>query len=107
MDHQTACWVLSDARLTEGVTHMNTFTMDAYEIARFIKESKKKTPVKLYIKGETLLSLSYGNLKFFGDNQSMIIFGEIQEIDVLLKENQQYIKTMLSNLIEEILRFHS
>lgn len=71
---------------------MNTFTMDAYEIARFIKESKKKTPVKLYIKGHDLLSLSYSNVKFFGDDQSMIVFGEVQDIDILLKENQAFIK---------------
>ena len=25
---------------------------DAYEIARFIKEAKKTTPVKLYVKGD-------------------------------------------------------
>jgi small nuclear ribonucleoprotein (snRNP)-like protein len=41
---------------------MNTFQMDAYEIARFIKESKKKTPVKLYIKGENLLSILMDHL---------------------------------------------
>lgn len=70
---------------------MNTFTMDAYEIARFIKESKKKTPVKLYLKGHDLLNLSLSSVKFFGDNNSLIVFGEIQDIDLLLGEGKSKI----------------
>lgn len=71
---------------------MNSFTMDAYEIARFIKESKKKTPVKLYIKGDSLLTLSYGTMKYFGDDHMMIVFGEASEVDQLLKDQASNIK---------------
>ncbi len=71
---------------------MNTFQMDAYEIARFIKESKKKTPVKLFLKGEHLLSIPYGSLKYFGDDHTMIVFGEIQDVEVLLSHHAKWIQ---------------
>ena len=29
---------------------MSEFLLDAYEIAKFIKDSKKKTPIKLYLR---------------------------------------------------------
>lgn len=45
---------------------------DAYEIARFIKEAKKTTPVKLYVKGD-------------------LNYEAINELMVLEKENRNFI----------------
>lgn len=44
---------------------------DAYEIARFIKEAKKTTPVKLYVKGD-------------------LNYEAINELMVLEKENREF-----------------
>ncbi|WP_425446961.1 2,3,4,5-tetrahydropyridine-2,6-dicarboxylate N-acetyltransferase [Dethiothermospora halolimnae] len=56
---------------------------DAYEIARFIKEAKKSTPIKLYIKGE-LEKIDFNGLKVFGEGKSRIVFGEYDEIKNIL-----------------------
>lgn len=46
-----------------------------YEIARFIKEAKKATPVKIYVKG-VLSPDTLGNFKVFGQDGFQILFGE-------------------------------
>ncbi len=57
-----------------------------YEIARFIKDAKKMTPVKVYIQGE-LASISSPAIKIFGQGNSWILFGEHDDIEVFLKNN--------------------
>ena len=59
--------------------------MDAYEIIRYIAESKKKTPVKLYVKEKA--PLDYGDAKVFGAGDK-VVFGEWSELKPLL-ENQR------------------
>ncbi len=54
-----------------------------YEIARFIKEAKKSTPVKVYIKG-TVQPGTLGNFKAFGENGFTVLFGEAAELEALL-----------------------
>ena len=47
--------------------------MDAQEIIRYIAESKKKTPVKVYVK-ETA-PIDYGEAKVFGAGDK-VVFGD-------------------------------
>ena len=56
---------------------------NAREIANFIKEAEKSTPVKLYLKGE-LMGIDFSNLRYFGDEKSGVVFAEYKEIKDLL-----------------------
>ncbi|MFS0672283.1 2,3,4,5-tetrahydropyridine-2,6-dicarboxylate N-acetyltransferase [Ornithinibacillus sp. 179-J 7C1 HS] len=67
--------------------------MDAKEIINFISNSKKSTPVKVYIKGNNLSSLSYGAIQAFVEDKSGVLFGEWDEVSSFLKENE----TMISD----------
>ena len=64
---------------------------DPYEIARYIKEAKKSTPVKVYVKGE-LDGGEFLNCKVFGEGHTFIVFGEYREIKQVLDENQHKIE---------------
>jgi len=66
--------------------------MDAYEIIRYIAESKKKTPVKLYIKERS--PLDYGSAKVFGAGDR-IVFGEWNELKPLLEAQQDKIEDIV------------
>ncbi|MDF2700028.1 MAG: 2,3,4,5-tetrahydropyridine-2,6-dicarboxylate N-acetyltransferase [Haloplasmataceae bacterium] len=59
---------------------------DPYEIARFIKEAKKATPVKVYLKGE-LIGLDFSGLKVFGEGNSVVLFGEYEVVQEFLTKN--------------------
>ncbi len=63
---------------------------DPYEIARFIKESRKTTPVKAYVNGE--LQYQSGDdlreLKIFKGVGSYIVIGEHGQVQTLLERNQ-------------------
>lgn len=66
--------------------------MDANEIIKFISESKKKTPVKVHIKGN-LEGISFGgDTKSFINGQTGVVFGEWDEINAVLQENQAKIE---------------
>lgn len=54
-----------------------------YEIARFIKDAKKSTPVKVYVKG-TIHADTLGNFKAFGENGFTVLFGEASELEAIL-----------------------
>lgn len=59
--------------------------MDAYEIISYIQHAKKSTPVKVYINGENLKQMSFGeHTKVFGEGDSLVLFGEWSEIEVAL-----------------------
>ena len=60
---------------------------DPYEIARYIKEAKKSTPVKVYIKGD-LKGVEFPNCRVFGEGRSLVVFGEYTEIQSVLAENK-------------------
>lgn len=75
---------------------MNNFLDDAYAIAKYIKDAKKKTPCKLYVNGE-FDSISFNNLEVFGSKTSMIIFGDYSDILIFLENN----KDKISNYIIE------
>ncbi|GAA0613601.1 2,3,4,5-tetrahydropyridine-2,6-dicarboxylate N-acetyltransferase [Virgibacillus siamensis] len=66
--------------------------MDANEIISFISNSEKSTPVKVYIKGNDLNSLQYGeNVQSFVEQNSGVLFGEWKEIQSVLNENKDSI----------------
>ncbi|CAM5189782.1 2,3,4,5-tetrahydropyridine-2,6-dicarboxylate N-acetyltransferase OS=Ureibacillus acetophenoni OX=614649 GN=dapH PE=3 SV=1 [Ureibacillus acetophenoni] len=59
-----------------------TEKLNAQQIIDFIANSKKVTPVKVYVKGENVANLSYGeNTKVFGEGSSAIVFGEWSTIE--------------------------
>ncbi|MBM7607864.1 tetrahydrodipicolinate N-acetyltransferase [Lysinibacillus composti] len=65
-----------------------TEKLNAEQIIQFIAQSKKVTPVKVYVKGEGVANLSYGeDTKVFGEGNSVVVFGEWSQIEVALKEN--------------------
>ncbi len=65
--------------------------MNAHEIISYIQHAKKSTPVKVYVKGKDLTTISFGeNTKVFGEGNSVVLFGEWSEIEGALttyKEN--------------------
>ena len=63
---------------------------DPYEIARFIKESKKSTPVKAYVKGN-LRTVDFTGFRTFGEGNSTVIIGEYIDIANLIEENREAI----------------
>lgn len=64
---------------------------DPYEIARFIKESKKTTPVKAYVQGD-LEGVAFANIEVFGGNNFYVLFGESNEVTSLILSNKEKIK---------------
>ena len=65
-----------------------------YEIARFIKEAKKSTPVKAYINGE-LEADSLAAFKVFGSNGSYILFGEAADLEAVLAHEANRIEDIV------------
>ena len=53
---------------------------DAYEIAKYIKNSKKVTPVKVYVNGKFLKFNKNDEFKVFGSNGSYILIGDYEQI---------------------------
>ena len=67
--------------------------LTAQEIIQFISDAKKVTPVKVYVKGEGVASLTYGeSSKVFGEGNSAVVFGEWSEIEPALKEYNSQIE---------------
>ncbi|MDM5198698.1 2,3,4,5-tetrahydropyridine-2,6-dicarboxylate N-acetyltransferase [Fictibacillus enclensis] len=66
--------------------------MDANEIISFISNSKKSTPVKVYVKGD-LEGLQFGeNTQSFINGNTGVLFGEWKEIQGVLKTNESKIE---------------
>lgn len=66
--------------------------MDAQEIIRYIAESKKKTPVKIYVK-ETA-PIDYGEARVFGAGDK-VVFGDWEELRPILEANQDKIADLV------------
>lgn len=64
------------------------FLQDPYEIARFIKEAKKSTPVKLYVSGE-LKNIDKCSMKVFQSGEMAILIGEYEDAKNFLQDNPQ------------------
>ncbi len=66
--------------------------MDANEIIQFISTSKKKTPVKVHIKGD-IAGIDFGNdTKTFITGNTGVLFGDWTEIEAVLEENSAKIE---------------
>lgn len=63
-----------------------------YEIARYIKEAKKSTPVKAYIQGN-LDGIIADGLDVYGNGDFRIIFGELELVQKLLEDNKDKIQS--------------
>lgn len=67
--------------------------MDANEIISYIQNAKKSTPVKVYVKGEGVASLDYGeSSKVFGEGAHATVFGEWSDLEKALKDNENAIE---------------
>ncbi|WP_100333769.1 2,3,4,5-tetrahydropyridine-2,6-dicarboxylate N-acetyltransferase [Bacillus alkalisoli] len=66
--------------------------MDANEIISFIQNSKKSTPVKVYVQGE-LEGINFGEAsKVFVTGNTGVVFGEWAEIQEALQQNEAKIE---------------
>lgn len=71
---------------------MNDYDLtNPYEIARYIKDAKKTTPVKLYVKGN-LKEADLSGLRVFGDDRCATVFGEYDRIKQLLSDCANHIE---------------
>ena len=66
--------------------------MNAQEIIRYISESKKNTPVKIYLKSKT--AIDFGAAKVFGAGDQ-IVFGDWEELRPILESNQEVIEDLV------------
>ena len=70
---------------------MNYNLTDPSEIAKFIKESKKSTPVKVYINGN-LDGVNLENIEVYGSNNFYVLYGESEKISDVILNNKDRIK---------------
>ena len=66
--------------------------MDANEIIRIIRQSRKQTPVKAYVK--TKRPVDFGGLRTFGAGDT-IVFGDWKEIEPVLQAHAQDIEDIV------------
>ncbi|MCH4891268.1 2,3,4,5-tetrahydropyridine-2,6-dicarboxylate N-acetyltransferase [Acidaminobacter sp. JC074] len=69
---------------------MNYDLTNPYEIAKFIKETVKSTPVKAYIKGP--IQEDESAIKFFGAGNTWTLFGESDDILDFIEKNESIIE---------------
>ena len=67
--------------------------MKAEEIIEYIRTSKKKTPVKVYLKEKS--EISFPGCKVFGENGCKIVFGEWSDISPVLEANAAAIEDLV------------
>lgn len=66
---------------------MNDFLNDPYEIAKYIKQAEKQTPVKVYLQGN-LSKIDFSKFKAFGDDHFKVLFGQASGFEQLLEKHQ-------------------
>jgi 2,3,4,5-tetrahydropyridine-2-carboxylate N-succinyltransferase len=64
---------------------------DPYEIARYIKDAKKSTPVKVYVNGD-LTGCDFKNIEVYGEGSFYVLFGESVDVLQFLDNNKNKIK---------------
>lgn len=69
---------------------MNYDLTDPYEIARYIKESKKSSPIKVYVDGD-LENSNLKNIECYGNKNFYVLFGESDDILKFLEDNKEKI----------------
>lgn len=70
---------------------MNYDLTNPYEIARYIKEAKKSTPLKAYVDGD-ITDCEFTNIEHYGDNGFHVLFGESLDILGFIDKNKKLIK---------------
>lgn len=65
--------------------------MDAHEIIKFISDSKKKTPVKVYLKGRLKEIEFPATIQHFTNCKTGTLFGDWEDIQPFLEANQELI----------------
>lgn len=70
---------------------MNYDLSDPFDIAKYIKESKKTTPVKVYINGD-LSNANLDKIEWYGSNGFYILIGECNIISTIILDNKHLIK---------------
>ena len=63
---------------------------DPYEIAKFIRDSVKTTPVKAYVNGD-LSKADLKNIEWYGNNNFYVLFGESDVLLEFFEKNQSSI----------------
>lgn len=58
-----------------------------YEIARYIKDAKKATPVKVYVKGDLSAAVVPDGVKLFGAGNFWFLAGDLEPVQEVLKAN--------------------
>ncbi|MHB8337818.1 MAG: 2,3,4,5-tetrahydropyridine-2,6-dicarboxylate N-acetyltransferase [Ignavibacteriaceae bacterium] len=71
--------------------------MDSYEIINYIANSKKKTPVRVYLQG-SLDKIDFTGLDFFGNNDFGILFCELNEFQRIYEINKSFITKYKTDL---------
>lgn len=69
---------------------------DAFEIARYIKESEKQTIAKAYVSGD-LTSAEFKNVKKFGTGDFWILIGDVAEIKAFAAGNPDVKDILIEN----------
>ncbi|MGL4874763.1 MAG: 2,3,4,5-tetrahydropyridine-2,6-dicarboxylate N-acetyltransferase, partial [Clostridium sp.] len=64
---------------------------DPYEIARFIKETKKSTPLKIFVNGN-LKDANLENIEWYGADNFYILVGESDILTDVILDNKDKIK---------------
>lgn len=67
---------------------------DAYEIARYIKEVTKKTPVKVYVNTNEIEFKSTNDFNVYGSKQSHVFIGDHDSIMACIKESNCEVVSM-------------
>ncbi|MBC2582480.1 2,3,4,5-tetrahydropyridine-2,6-dicarboxylate N-acetyltransferase [Clostridium sp. DJ247] len=70
---------------------MNYNLTDPYEIARYIKEAKKSTPVKVYLQGNIEAS-DLGDIEYYNGSNFYVLFGESDEVSNFLDTHKDKIQ---------------
>ena len=65
--------------------------MNSFEIIDYISDSKKKTPVRVYLSG-SLDKINFSNYEFYGNEISGILFSEYSDFQKFYSENKEHIK---------------
>lgn len=66
---------------------------DPYQIAKYIKEVQKSTPVKAYIRGR-LTNAHLKGYEYYGNPDACIVLGEARDIKKLIEENEKLITSV-------------
>jgi 2,3,4,5-tetrahydropyridine-2,6-dicarboxylate N-acetyltransferase len=64
--------------------------MDSYEIINYISNAEKKTPCRVYLKGD-LEKINFEKLDFFGEKNFGVLFCELKQFDDFYEKNKKII----------------